>query len=130
MLYLLQVAQQAILAKTNLPHTVKYVIWDSSFSRVVCMDKSNLTVMTRRLKPVTTITESNRGVKSAVFDDKLNLLYFNTLCHLKCCNLFNGEVITIVTLPCVVYLVKALTDVGLLACSRNGVVKIIPFKQK
>lgn len=85
---------------------VKYVEWDKKMQRVALIGKSTITLATRSLKLLTVITEVSGRVKSAVFDETFDVLYFSTSYHIKYCNLFNYEVSTICATRNAIYLIK------------------------
>lgn len=117
-IYLFQVAQQCSIAEATVPE-VKYCMWDKDFQRVAFMSKNAIVIMTKRFKAITTILETGVRMKSAVFDEQRDVLYFTTANHLKYCNLRNSEVSTISTLKHVIYLVRAVGD-KIWALSRGG----------
>ncbi|KAG5494165.1 hypothetical protein JKF63_02000 [Porcisia hertigi] len=108
-IYLYHLAQHGTVAEATVPG-VRYVVWDKDFSKVALIAKSTVTIMTKRLKLVTSVSESSARIKSAAFDETRDVMYFTTSNHLKYCYLRNGETSTISTLKNVVYLVRAVGD--------------------
>lgn len=106
---LYHLAQRTVIAELVVPD-VKYVEWDKKMQRVALLAKNSLTIATRSLKLLTVVTESSSHIKTAVFDDTYDVLYFSTSYHLKYCNLFNYEVNTICSTRNSIYLVKASVD--------------------
>lgn len=98
---------------------VKYAVWDKKFQRVALISKNSITVASKVLKVMTVITESSVRVKSAVFDDTLEILYFSTSYHFKYCSLLTGEVSTISSLRNVIYLIRAVGS-NIYYISRSG----------
>ncbi|KEG08003.1 putative coatomer alpha subunit [Trypanosoma grayi] len=98
---------------------VRHVVWDKDFNKVAFMTKNSITVMTRRLKMITTIVEPTVRMKSASFDEQRNILYYTTANHLKYCNLRTGECSTIQTMKSPAYLVRASGDT-IWAITREG----------
>lgn len=134
-LYLYHLAQQNCIAELPVVG-VKYVVWDKRLQRVALLAKNSITVATKTLSVITCISESASRVKSAVFDETRDILYFSTLYHLKYCNLLNGEVSTQCTLQNTIYLMRASND-RVLYFARTGDVKVkhlnsseLVFKQK
>lgn len=106
---LYHLAQRTVIAEIIAPD-VKYVEWDKKMQRVALMAKNTITLATRSLKLLTVVTEVSARVKSAVFDDTFDVLYFSTSYNLKYCNLFNYEVSTICAIRNAIYLIKASVD--------------------
>jgi coatomer protein complex subunit alpha (xenin) len=106
---LYDVAQKAAISEIAVPH-VKYVVWDAGFTKAALISKHHITVVTRRLKQVATVHETTR-IKSACFDDSLQVLLYTTHNHLKYCALQSGETGTLCTLEKTIYLVRANNDV-------------------
>lgn len=106
---LYHLAQRTVIAELVAPD-VKYVEWDKKMQRVALLAKNSLTIATRSLKLLTIVAESSAHIKTAVFDDTFDVVYFSTSYHLKYCNLFNYEVNTIYSTRNSIYLVKASVD--------------------
>lgn len=119
--YMYQVAQHGAVAETT-ASGVKYVVWDKDFSKLALISKNTITVVTKRLKPITTVSESTVRIKSVAFDETRDVIYFTTSNHLKYCNLRNGECSTISTLKNIVYLVRAVGDTIWVVTRRGKVI--------
>ncbi|KAF8277023.1 putative coatomer alpha subunit [Trypanosoma cruzi] len=89
---------------------IRHVVWDKEFNKVAFISKNTITVMTKRLKLITTIVVSTVRMKSAAFDEQRNILYYTTANHLKYCNLRTGECSTIQSMKNPAYLVRASGD--------------------
>ncbi|ESL11137.1 coatomer alpha subunit [Trypanosoma rangeli SC58] len=89
---------------------IRHVVWDKDFNKVALISKNMITVMTKRLKLITTIVVSTVRMKSAAFDEQRNILYYTTANHLNYCNLRTGECSTIQSMQCPAYLVHASGD--------------------
>ena len=102
---LYDVGQKLVVGELAVADT-RYVVWEPSFSKVAFLSKNHITVATKKLKLITTITDSSR-IKSAAFDEERPVLFYTTTSHLKYCSLATGDTGTIRTLENVVYLVRA-----------------------
>ncbi|KAH9577243.1 Coatomer [Trypanosoma melophagium] len=115
---LYHMAQHGVTAEAPI-NGVRHVVWDKEFNKVAFISKNIITVMTKRFKSITTIMESTARMKSAVFDEQRNILYYTTVNHLKYCNLRTGECSTIQTMKNPAYLVRAIGDT-IWAITREG----------
>ncbi|RNF04002.1 coatomer protein [Trypanosoma conorhini] len=102
-------AQHSVTAQAAVSG-IRYVVWDKDFNKVALIAKNAITVMTRRLKLITTIMVSTVRLKSAAFDEQRNILYYTTANHLNYCNLRTGECSTIQSMRAPAYLVRASGD--------------------
>lgn len=82
---------------------IKYVIWNQDFSKVALISKHGITIASRNLEQLCTVTETVR-VKSGAWDHRIFI--YTTLNHVKYC-LANGDTGIIRTLDVPVYITKA-----------------------
>jgi len=82
---------------------IKYVIWNEDFSKVALVSKHGITIASRNLEQLCTVTETVR-VKSGAWDHRIFI--YTTLNHVKYC-LANGDTGIIRTLDVPVYITKA-----------------------
>ena len=108
--FLLQVAQRAVVAEYSVPN-VKYVVWDKDFNKVALVAKHAITVLSRKFKHITTVTEPSIRIKSVAFDEERDVMFFATSNHVKYCNLRNSDCGTMHTVENPLYLVRARGDV-------------------
>ncbi|EPY42876.1 coatomer protein complex, subunit alpha (xenin) [Angomonas deanei] len=108
-IYIYQVAQHASIAEAPAVGT-RQAVWDKGFHKVALLSKNAIEIRTKRLKLITTVRELTSRIKSAVFDETRDVLFYTTSNHIKYCILRTGEVSTICTLKTVVYLVAAVGD--------------------
>ncbi|XP_068625550.1 coatomer subunit alpha isoform X1 [Battus philenor] len=88
----------------------RYAIWNSDMSMVALLGKHTVTLCTRRLEQLCSITEGAR-VKSGAFDDSTPqpVFIYTTANHIKyCCK--DGDYGTIRTLDVPVYVVKVVAN--------------------
>eukprot|EP00796_Vickermania_ingenoplastis_P004428 gene4428-3227_t len=133
--YLYHLAQQSVVAEIAVAG-VKYAVWDKKFQRVALISKNTITVATKTLSVISIVSEPTVRIKSAVFDETREILFFSTSYHLKYCNIINGDISTISALRNVVYLVRAVGD-KIFYISRTGELQLreldnseLLFKQK
>ncbi|XP_049880521.1 coatomer subunit alpha isoform X2 [Pectinophora gossypiella] len=106
---LLDVQQKRTIASVKVSKC-RYAIWNADMSIVALLGKHTVTLCTKKLEQLCTVTEGSR-VKSGAFDDTTPqpVFIYTTANHIKYCNR-DGDYGIIRTLDVPVYAVKVLAD--------------------
>jgi coatomer subunit alpha len=78
---LYDIQKKEIIAELTTPF-VKYVYWNAAGSQVALLGKHTITIANKNLEQIGSIHETIR-IKSAVWDDQLEVLLYNTFNHVK-----------------------------------------------
>ncbi|CAG4993493.1 unnamed protein product [Colias eurytheme] len=108
---LLDVQQKRTIASVKVPKC-RYAIWNADMSLVALLGKHTVTICTKKLEQLCSITEGAR-VKSGAFDDSTPqpVFIYTTANHIKyCCK--DGDYGIIRTLDVPVYVVRVLAGEG------------------
>jgi len=89
-----------VLSELQIPR-VKYVIWNNDCTNVALISKHGITIASRDLDQLCSLTESVR-VKSGAWDTNNRIFVYTTLNHIKYC-LINGDTGIIRTLDTPIY---------------------------
>lgn len=89
-----------VLSELQIPR-VKYVIWNNDCTNIALISKHGITIASRDLEQLCSLTESVR-VKSGAWDTSNRIFVYTTLNHVKYC-LINGDTGIIRTLDTPIY---------------------------
>lgn len=135
-MYMYHISKQMVVASVSAAG-IRHVVWDKKMERAAFFSRNLIIVVNNKLIPIKTISDQGSCIKSVVFDEMRNGLYYTTSFCLKYCDLVTSDVNTINCTSSVTYLVKAVGD-KLWTVDRNANVatlnlnknSVVAFKEK